>query len=370
MPKLGVLGGGQLGRMLIQAAIDLDVTVSVLDESGPCEHIAHHFVRGDPKCADAVEEFGADLDVLTIEVENVSAEGMRRLQARGVRVVPSPDHVALIQDKGLQKQFFEAHDIPTADFVLSSDPSAMGYPVVQKLRVGGYDGKGVRVLTSAEGAFDGQCLLEKKVDVAAELSVIVARTPKEVTVYPATEQVFDERANVALYVLTPPRPDVQERAVALALRVADALDFVGLLAVELFLSTNGDLLVNELAPRPHNSGHHTIEANATSQYAQLLRVCLDFPLGDIRPVWRAAAVLNILGDRNVKKGSKPKYVGIREALDRPQVYPHIYGKSTVSPRRKMGHVTIVGDDTAYVIATIDHLLCYIGVEAEEEESQT
>jgi len=371
--RIGVLGGGQLGRMMIQAAVDLDARVEVMDPSAdaPCRYLTHRFVRGDLCDEAAVEAFGAGLDCLTIEIEHVSVAAMAKLEASGVRVVPRPAHVGLIQDKGLQKQFFAENGIPSAPFSLmgaNGDRGARGYPIVQKLRTGGYDGKGVAVLASAasEHFADAPCVLEDKVDLAKELSVIVCRRRAgDVKAYEPTECVFDDRGNVVKLVASPANVDaaVAAEATALAIAVVEKMDFVGILAVELFLAKNGELLVNEVAPRAHNSGHHTIEANATSQFAQLLRITLDLPLGDVAPTRAFAATLNVLGDADAPKGAAPAYRGLREALATPGVYPHLYGKSTVSPFRKMGHVTVVGDDRGDVLATAEALLASVGVTA-------
>jgi len=369
-----VLGGGQLGRMMIQAAVDLDVGLEILDGSrdAPCSKLSTRFVVGDIRIADTVEAFGEGLDILTIEIEDVSVEGMARLEKKGVRVVPKSKHVALIQDKGLQKQFFAERGIPTAPFVLSSDPSAMGFPVVQKLRRGGFDGRGVQVLHSKDDlqkCFPGECLLENKVAILKEVSVVIARRDHhDIKAFPPCEAVFDERANVALYMVAPAElePLVAEKCLTITTKLVQELDYIGLLCVELFVVDNEEksVLVNEIAPRCHNSGHHTIEANATSQFSQLLRVALDLPLGDVRPTRPAAATLNILGDHDTPKGS-PTYRGIEAALADQDVtvYPHLYGKSSVSPFRKMGHVTVVGDCRGTVIAKVLQLRDSLGCRA-------
>lgn len=343
--RVGVLGGGQLGRMMIQAAADWDLRVEVMDPAAdaPCRHLTHRFVQGDLQDADAVFEFGKELDVITIEIEHVSVDGLRRLKAAGVEVHPDPEHLATIQDKGLQKQFFAAHGIPSAPFTLSDAPPTT-FPVVQKLRKGGYDGKGVAILRSAEdAAFDGPCVLEQPVDIAKELSVIVARNPSGATAtFPVVEAVFDPVANLVDYLIAPAEvsPETAQEAEALALRVADAMGFTGLLAVELFLDREGALWVNELAPRTHNSGHHTIEANHTSQFQQHLRAVLDLPLGDAS-ARSAGAMLNLVGAADAH--GSPVYTGLGKALGAPGVYAHIYGKSAVKPFRKMGHVTVTGE---------------------------
>ena len=276
--------------MMIQSAIDFDARVEVMDPSAdaPCSNFTHRFVQGDLNDADAVVAFGRDLDCITIEIEHVSVEGLRALEQQGVRVIPKPDHLATIQDKGLQKQFFEAHNIPTAPYRLIdnvSDVGAMGFPIVQKMRKGGYDGKGVVVLNdeaSIHKAFTVPSVLEAAVDIDKELSVIVARNSAgETKCFPVVESVFDPVDNLVDYLISPAAITAEQATEAerVAQQVVEAMDFEGLLAVELFLDTEGRILVNEVAPRTHNSGHHTIEANVTSQFEQHLRTVLDLPLG-------------------------------------------------------------------------------------------
>lgn len=362
--RVGVLGGGQLGRMMLQAAANWDVRVEVMDpaEDAPCRYLTHRFVQGDLMDADAVFAFGKRCDVVTIEIEHVSVEGLRRLREAGVRVVPDPDHLALIQDKGLQKQFLVDHGFPTAPFTLveaGGDRAARGFPIVQKLRKGGYDGKGVSVLHHASDAaskgFEAPSLLEDLVPIAKELSVIVARNPSgEVAAFPVVEAIFDPQANLVDYLLSPAdlTPDQAARARELALRLVAEMNFTGLLAVEMFLDTSGAILINELAPRTHNSGHHTIEAHGVSQFEQHLRAVLDLPLGDTTPRC-AAAMLNLVGAPDAH--GTPLYAGLGEALARPGVHAHIYGKAQVKPFRKMGHVTVTGPDAEAVRREVLHL---------------
>ncbi|MDE0979942.1 MAG: 5-(carboxyamino)imidazole ribonucleotide synthase [Flavobacteriales bacterium] len=360
--KIGVLGGGQLGRMMIQSAIDLDVRVEVMDPSAdaPCRHLTHRFVQGDLNDADAVFDFGKDLDVVTIEIEHVSVPGLRRLEQHGVRVVPKPDHLDVIQDKGTQKAFFEEHGIPTAPFVLvetASQAGDKGFPIVQKLRRGGYDGKGVQILNSTTDAthraFDAPCVLEEAVDIDKELSVIVARNASGQTAsFPVVESVFNPEANLVDYLIAPAdiRSDTAAEAQSLALRVVEALNFEGLLAIELFLDQTGQLLVNELAPRTHNSGHHTIEANRTSQFEQHLRATLNLELGSTAPVHPFGAMVNLVGSRDAT--GTPVYRGLSQAMTQPGVHPHLYGKTQVKPFRKMGHVTVTAETRAEAIERV------------------
>ncbi len=373
--KLGVLGGGQLGRMMIQSAIDLDVRVEVMDPSpdAPCSSLTHRFVCADLNDADAVFEFGKDLDVITIEIENVSVEGLNRLEQSGVRVVPKPKHIELIQDKGIQKQFFVDNDIATSEFQLveeGGDISAFGFPVVQKLRKGGYDGRGVLILKSAEEAtetrFHENSLIERAVDIDKEISVIVARNASgEITSYPVVESVFDPIANLVSSLIAPASIDeeTEKRARELAMKVVDAMQFEGLMAVELFLNTDGQILVNEVAPRTHNSGHHTIEGNRTSQFAQHLRTVANFPLGSTAKLHEAAGMINLLGAEGAY--GTPVYEGLGTAIEMEGVNPHLYGKSQVKPHRKMGHITVTGSSIEEVQNKLLKLQSFIRVSGTE-----
>jgi 5-(carboxyamino)imidazole ribonucleotide synthase len=349
--KLGILGGGQLGRMLIQEAISLDVQVHVLDPAAdaPCAGLATTFTCGSFRDYQTVLDFGRNMDVLTIEIEDVNVDALSELKSAGVKVFPDPEILAVIKDKGLQKQFFVDHGIPSSAFRLieSSDEIEISeLPVVHKLRTGGYDGKGVSVLRSEkdiETTFKAPSILESLVDIEKELSVIIARNEHGQTVtYPVVEMVFDDRSNLVDYLFAPATisHDLAEQAKDLATKVADAFSFVGILAVEMFLTKGGDVLVNEVAPRTHNSGHHTIEANFTSQFAQHLRAVVGMPLGSTDTL-RAAAMVNLVGEDGFS--GPVVYDGLDKALGMEGVYPHFYGKSETKPFRKMGHVTILAD---------------------------
>ena len=268
--RLGVLGGGQLGRMMIQEAMNWDVRVEVMDPSdeASCRHLTHRFVQGDLKDAKAVEAFGQGLDVVTVEIEHVSVEGLKSLADAGVEVVPRPAHLGLIQDKGLQKQAYDRWGIPSAPYKLISsldEVGVMGYPVVQKLRTGGYDGKGVQVLRTEadalERGFDAPCVLEQAVDIDKELSVIVARNAEgQTAVYPVVESVFNPEVNLVDHLMAPAdiTPSQESQARQLALEVVTSMEFVGLLAVEMFLDREGGLYVNEVAPQnpQQRTSHH------------------------------------------------------------------------------------------------------------------
>jgi len=352
--KLGILGGGQLGRMLIQAAIDFNLYVKVVDKSAnsPCKGLAHEFVQGDFTDYDTVYAFGKGCDLITIEIENVNAAALKTLQAEGKRVFPDPAIIELIQDKRTQKQFFQERGIPTSPFILTDTREDVAQhahflPAVHKSGKAGYDGKGVQVLKTESDipkAFDVPGVLEKFVNFEREVSVIVARNEEgEIKVYPAVEMQMNPDKNLVEVLFAPAfiSPDMEYKARKIARKIVTELDYVGLLAVEMFVTPDGEVLVNELAPRPHNSGHQTIKANATSQYEQHLRAILNLPLGATRLLCPTAMV-NILGAAGHK--GLAKYEGIEEILKIEGVYPNLYGKAETRPFRKMGHVTILDPD--------------------------
>lgn len=348
--RLGVLGGGQLGRMLQQEAVNLDIKIAALDPNpeAPCHQIVSSFTVGDFNDRDAVVAFGKNCDVITVEIEHVSIEGLHELVRLGKKVYPQPGMLEVVQDKGLQKEFYRKHDIPTAPYRLLKNKEDLKenidfLPAAQKLRKGGYDGKGVFIIKSEKDikdGFDEPSVLEKFVDFEKELSVIAARNEKgQVTIFPAVELVFNPKANLVELLFAPAKISkaIEERAATIAKKTIEAFNLVGILAVELFLTKDGDILVNEVAPRPHNSGHHTIEANVTSQYAQHLRAILGLPLGKTDLI-RPAAMVNLLGEEG--HSGPVRYEGLEEAMAIPGVYVHLYGKTETKPFRKMGHVTI------------------------------
>ncbi len=347
--RIGLLGGGQLGRMLLQEAIDLNIHLYCLDpdKNAPCAKIAHSFTVGSLTDYETVINFGKDKHLISVEIENVNVEALKDLEKRGVKVFPQPHILELIQDKGLQKQFYQEHQIPTAPFVLIENKAELvekaTFPIVHKLRKGGYDGKGVNVLKNqedTENSFDFPSILEEKIPFVKELSVIVARNEKGQTkTFPAVECEFNPEANLVEFLFAPAEisAEIEKNAAKLAIDVIEKLGMVGLLAVEFFLDENGNLLVNEIAPRPHNSGHHTIECNVTSQFAQHLRAILNLPLGSTE-IMQAGAMINLLGEKGFE--GKAVYNGLAQALEIEGVYPHIYGKEITKPFRKMGHVTI------------------------------
>ncbi len=348
--KIGVLGGGQLGRMLIQEAIDLDIHLHMMDPdpNAPCSLIAHSFTCGSITDYESVIEFGKDKHLVTVEIENVNIEALETLEEKGVKIFPQPRVLRTIKDKGIQKQFYTDFGIPTAPFKLYENANDIkdadiNYPVIQKMRTGGYDGKGVQLLKQPEDSFDAPNLCESLIDFDKELSIIVARNENgDVQCFPSVECEFNPEANLVEYLFSPANisQEITSKANSIAKDLIQKLDMIGLLAVEFFLCKNGDLLVNEIAPRPHNSGHHTIECCNTSQYAQHLRSILNLPLGDTR-LLNPGAMINILGEKGFK--GPAIYEGLEKILKLPGVHPHIYGKTDTKPFRKMGHVTITGD---------------------------
>ena len=348
--KLGILGGGQLGRMLIQEAVNFNIYIAVLDPSvnAPCADLANNFVVGNFNDYQTVLDFGKTLDVLTIEIEHVNIEALEELERLGKKVFPTPKALRTIQDKGLQKQFYRANNIPTAPFhLIENAEDALLFkekgPFMQKLRKGGYDGKGVTPLrTEAEfnAAFDAPSVLEEFVPFVKELAVIVARNERgEIATFPLVEMEFNPEANLVEFIFSPANVniEIEKNAKNIATDIANKLEHVGLLAIELFLTADGNLLVNEIAPRPHNSGHHTIEACFVSQYGMHLRAILNMPLGSTG-LRTPAVMINLLGEKGFE--GKARYENIEEVLHTEGAYIHLYGKEDTKPFRKMGHITV------------------------------
>lgn len=351
--KIGILGGGQLGRMLIQSGIDFNIHFSVLDPdaSAPCSSISS-FTHGKLTDYQTVVDFGKACDLITIEIENVNVEALKELVRQGKKVFPQPEVIELIQDKRTQKEFYKRHQIPTAEFILTKNKQEVivnrsFLPAVNKLGKEGYDGRGVQLLRTEadlERAFDAPGLLEKLIDFEKEIAVIVARNESgEVISYPAVEMVFHPTANLVEYLFSPAEISsaIAKEADAIAKSVIEKMNMVGLLAVEMFVTKEGNVLVNEVAPRPHNSGHQTIEANITSQYEQHLRAILNLPLGNTATVLPSAMV-NLLGEEGFSGDAQ--YQGLEEVLRLAGTHIHLYGKKITKPFRKMGHVTIVDAD--------------------------
>ena len=355
---LGILGGGQLGKMLLTETRKFDITTKVLDPSAdaPCRIACNTFVQGALTDFDTVYNFGKEVDVLTIEIENVNVDALKKLQSEGVKVYPSPQTIELIQNKATQKQFYATHNIPTAPFhrfeSLTNLQQAVAneqitLPFVWKSARFGYDGNGVKIVRQLPDLSllpEGECIAENLVPFAKELAVIVARNVSgEATTYPVVEMEFHPEANQVEYVLCPARisEEIAQKARAIAVQVAQAFQVVGLLAVELFLTAEGEVLVNEVAPRPHNSGHYSIEAAYTNQFEQHLRAILDLPLGNTDSKV-AGVMVNLVGAEGYQ--GDVIYENIEQILAMDCVTPHIYGKRQTRPFRKMGHVTIVSSD--------------------------
>jgi len=359
--RLGILGGGQLGRMLIQEAINFNASVSVLDpdENAPCKNLCDHFEVGALDDFDTVYKFGKRVDLLTIEIEKVNVDALEKLEEEGITVYPQARIIRLIQDKGLQKEFFKQNDIPTAPFQLISSKEGLSQskfplPYIQKLRKDGYDGRGVKKImneSDIQQAFEAPSLIEKLVDFEMEIGVIVARNEnEEIKAFPCVEMEFNPQMNLVEYLIAPSLlpHDIQQKAELLAIKIAEDLKIVGLLAVEMFLTKDGEILVNELAPRPHNSGHQSIEGNITSQFGQHLRAIFNLPLGDTESKTNAV-MINLLGEPGFQ--GLARYTGLEKALEMKGVYIHLYGKKYTKPFRKMGHVTIVNEDREKAIET-------------------
>jgi 5-(carboxyamino)imidazole ribonucleotide synthase len=360
--KIGILGGGQLGKMLALAASNWDFKIFCLDPTpeAPASAVCTGFTLGDFNNYDAVLAFGQDKDLLTIEIEHVNTDALRALEQMGKTVHPNPNALDIIKDKGLQKEFYRENDIPTAHYELFADENALKQaiesgawklPLVQKTRTAGYDGKGVAILRTLADLetklLPGPCLAEALAPIEVEIAIVAARNARgEVAVFPAVEMDFHPEANLVEFLLCPARISalVEAQAEALAEQVIRAFDICGLLAVEMFWTKDGQLLVNEVAPRPHNSGHHTIDSAHTSQFEQHLRGICDLPLGSTVSKTPVAIMLNLLGEPGHK--GPVRYEGVDDCLALEGVNIHLYGKALTSPFRKMGHVTITADTVA------------------------
>ena len=363
---LGILGGGQLGKMMLYETRKFDITTHVLDSSleAPCRIACDHFTQGDLMDYDTVYTFGKKVDILTFEIEGVNIEALEALEKEGKKVYPSSKTLRNIQDKGVQKKFYDTHKIPTAPFsvfetiALVKKAVASGelkLPFVWKSCTGGYDGQGVQVIKNSQTLDvlpDCPCITEDLVAFKNELAVIVVRNPSaQVKTYPVVEMEFHPQANQVEYVICPARIDdkVAAKARSIAIQVSKSFEHVGLLAVEMFQTNDDQIIVNEVAPRPHNSGHYSIEASYTNQFEQHIRAILDLPLGNTASKV-GGIMVNLVGEQN--HTGDVAYQNIEEIMAMDGVTPHIYGKKQTRPFRKMGHVTIVNEniDTAREIA--------------------
>ncbi|WP_277631891.1 5-(carboxyamino)imidazole ribonucleotide synthase [Avrilella dinanensis] len=354
--KLGILGGGQLGKMMLTETRKFDIQTYVVDPSAeaPCQFGATKFFQGSLTDYQTVIDLGNQVDVLTIEIENVNLDALETLEKQGKKVYPSPKTLRLIKNKGKQKQFYKDNNLPTADFQLfestsnlKSQISNLTMPFVWKATEGGYDGNGVKVIRKIEDLSnlpETECIAETMIPFKNELAVIVARSASgEIKTYPVVEMEFHPEANQVEYVICPARIDeaVSNKAREIALKVSESFNHVGLLAVEMFQTEDDEILVNEVAPRPHNSGHYSIEASYTSQFEQHIRAILDLPLGNTDSKV-AGIMVNLVGEEGFS--GQVVYENIEKIMAIDGVTPHIYGKRETRPFRKMGHVTIVNAD--------------------------
>lgn len=359
--KVGVIGGGQLGKMLIEAGQPWNINYTILETAeAPASSIANDHIIGELSDANKIKELASKCDVITYEIEHINIEALHELEAAGKRIIPSPKILEIIQDKGLQKLFFQHHGIPTTDFELVENAKEWhdkllkltGEKVAAKLRKGGYDGKGVELVDKQtmlaninQIPFNEPVVLEEFVENAIELAVIVARNEKgEITTFPTVEMEFDAKANLVEFLISPANINskIEEKAKHIAMDAIIKLEGVGVFAVEMFLDNKDVLYVNEIAPRPHNSGHHTIEACYTSQYEQLNRILLKMPLGDTQLI-QPAAMINLLGFESVN--GDYEITGLDKILAMDGVFVHLYNKAKTKPKRKMGHITIMGNST-------------------------
>lgn len=354
MLKAGILGGGQLGRMLLQQAADYPVETYVLenDPQCPAAHLCHHFIQGDIQNFHDVYQFGKDLDIITIEIEAVNIEALEKLEHKGVKIFPRPSAIKTIKNKIRQKDFYRHNSIPTAAYVVINNRNELQdnlsfLPAVQKIGEGGYDGRGVQVLYSGDDlskSFDAPSILEKVIDIKKEIAVIIGINDQgDTAVFPPVEMVFDRVLNLLDYQLCPANlPDTLIRQIeSIASEVVQSFHSPGLFAVELFVDQQDQVFVNESAPRVHNSGHHTIEANYTSQFDMLWRIMLEYPLGSTGMIV-CSSLVNIVG-KNGYSGDV-QYQGLANVMAMKGAYVHIYGKKQTRPGRKMGHITFLGNN--------------------------
>jgi 5-(carboxyamino)imidazole ribonucleotide synthase len=367
--KIGILGGGQLGKMLAIEGANWHLPIYILDQDDqfPAVPYAPYFQAGDFKNYDDVVQFGKKVDILTIEIEQINVDALFYLEKEGVKVYPKPSTVKVIQDKGLQKIFYQERNIPTAGFQLFNDGKEIkealknkqiNFPFVQKSRKDGYDGKGVVVVSNENdliNLLDCPGIIEERINIKTEISILVARSASgELIHYEPVEQHFNQEANLVSYLICPAELDKStlSKMNKIASLIAIDLDLVGLLAIEFFLDTNDDIFVNEVAPRPHNSGHHTQNSCETSQFEQHLRAILDLPLGSTRQ-HSIGAMVNIVGEPGY--AGKTKYVGIEECMKIEGAHLHLYGKTETRPFRKMGHINIADKDRKKVVENIEKI---------------
>ena len=356
--KLGILGGGQLGKMLLQDCIRYDIFTKVMDpnKEAPCRRICNEFIIGNLTNFEDVVSFCKDVDVVTVEIENVNTDALEFLEKNGKKVFPSSKTLKTIQDKSLQKDFYKKNDLPTSsyknyenlsDVITDYDEGKITLPKVWKSAKFGYDGKGVKIIHSPsalQNLPDVPCIIEEKVKIKKEISVIVARNEnKEEVCFPIVEMEFNDQSNLVEYIICPANisKKLEEKAFETAIKTAKSFNSIGLLAVELFITENNEILINEVAPRPHNSGHHTIECCLTSQFDQHIRAVLNLPLGN-SSLKTPGIMVNLIGENEIE--GNVVYENIEKILEIPGLSAHFYGKKKSRLNRKMGHVTVVQKD--------------------------
>ncbi|MEO8416063.1 MAG: 5-(carboxyamino)imidazole ribonucleotide synthase [Ginsengibacter sp.] len=367
--KIGILGGGQLGRMLLQAGANYPVETFVMEKDADCPaaHLCHHFTKGDITNYDDVYHFGKQVDAITIEIESVNLAALEKLEEEGIKVFPRPVALATIKNKILQKQFYASIQVPSPAFVITQNKNDVKdqinfLPAVHKIAMGGYDGRGVVIIQNEkeiQNAFDAPSVLEKMVDIQKEIALIVAiNNAGETALYPPVEMIFNKDFNLLQYQLSPAAIDEKLlwKAEAIAITIVKNLKSAGIFAVEMFIDVENNVWVNETAPRVHNSGHHTIEGNYCSQFDMLWRILLGYPLGNTKAILPSAMV-NLIGAENYY--GEAKYDGLSDLLKIENLFTHIYGKKETKPGRKMGHVTILSKERQELIHTankINHIV--------------
>ena len=363
---IGILGGGQLGKMTLEVSNKWGIKIYILDpdENCPSKSLCNKFFQGDLMDFNTVYNFGKEVDIITIEIENINVEALEQLKKENKIVYPQPQVLKIVQDKSLQKEFYFKNNIPSTPFRIFNSKDEIkkflskegrSYPFIWKSSKMGYDGYGVKVIdnnNSIEDIPDKHCIIEDKVEIKKELSVMVVSRPSgELINYPVVEMEFNTKSNQVEYIISPARisQEIKEKAENLALRVCKSFGNIGLLAVEMFLTIDGDLLVNEVAPRPHNSYHFSIEGSETSQFEQLIRSILDLPIGNTNMTGKSVMV-NLVGEPDTK--GPVIYKNMDQIIGIKGVNPHIYEKKETRPNRKMGHITVVNSDieTAIKIA--------------------
>ena len=371
MIRAGILGGGQLGRMLLQQAANYPVETWVMekDASCPAAHLCHHFVSGNIRNYDDVLRFGRQVQKLTIEIENVNVDALEQLEQEGIEIVPRPAVLRIIKNKIAQKNFYRNHQLPTPEFFITQTAAELAqhtafFPAVHKLAEGGYDGKGVQIINreaDTAQAFDEPAILEKKIEISKEIAMMVAINQQgETAIYPPVEMIFDPRLNLLDYQVCPAaiEKEVLWKAEAIAIQLVKAFNSPGLFAVEMLVDRNKDVWINETAPRVHNSGHHTIEAHYCSQYDMLWRILLDYPLGNTDMI-TASSLVNLVG--GPESAGPAVYKGLAEVLKMENTFVHLYGKTEVKPGRKMGHITILAPDRQELMYRAQKVKQYLSV---------